>query len=115
MGVCIPQVISTQPDWEEFRRTMTVRVTQRHLDFASLMFDVMTKCEDALFGRLWQNHLDNANLSENQPRNVTDNTAKNVAQLDEEFTTAVVKRILNYTSNATASTTCSQLCKKGYA
>lgn len=115
MAVCIPQVISTQPDWEEFRRTMTVRVTQRHLDFASLMFDVMTKCEDALFGRLWQEHINNAQLSENQPRNVTDNTAKNVALLDEEFTTADVKRIWNYTSNATASTTCSQLCKKGYA
>lgn len=115
MAVCIPQVISTQPDWEEFRRTMTARITQRHLDFASLMFEVMIKCEDALFGRLWEHHLDNAQRIENQPRNVTDNTAKNVAQLDEEFTTADVKRIWNYTSNATASTTCSQLCEKGFA
>lgn len=115
MAVCIPQVISTQPDWEEFRRTMTVRVTQRHLDFATLMFDVMTKSEDALFGRLWQEHLNNAQLSENQPRNVTDNTARNFAQLDEEFTTADVQRVWKYTSNATASTTISQLCKKGYA
>lgn len=115
MAVCIPQVISTQPDWEEFRRTMTVRVTQRHLDFASLMFDVMTKCEDALFGRLWQEHINNAQLSENQPRNVTDNTAKNFAQLDVEFTTADVQRVWQYTSNATASTTIAQLCKKGYA
>ena len=115
MAVCIPQVISTQPDWEEFRRTMTVRVTQRHLDFASLMFEVMTKCEDALFGKLWEQHLDNAQRIENQPRNVTDNTAKNVAQLDEEFTTADVKRIWHYTANSTASTTCTLLCEKGYA
>ena len=115
MAVCIPQVISTQLNWEEFQRTMTVRITQRHLDFASLMFDVMTKCEDALFGRLWQDHLDNAQKSENQPRTVTDNTAKNFLQLNEEFTTADVQRVWNYTSNATASTTITQLCKKGYA
>ena len=115
MAVCIPQVISTQPNWDEFKRTMTVRVTQRHLDFASLMFDVMTKCEDALFGRLWQNSLDNAQKIENQPRTVTDNTAQKFALLDEEFTTADVQRIWPYTSNATASTTCSQLCEKGYA
>lgn len=115
MAVCIPQVISTQPDWEEFKRTMTVRITQRHLDFASLMFDVMTKCEDALFGRLWQAHLDSAQLNENQPRTVSDNTAKNFLQLDEEFTTADVQRVWKYTSNATASTTIKDLCKKGYA
>lgn len=115
MAICIPQVISTQPDWEVFKRTMTVRVTQRHLDFATLMFEVMMKCEDALFGRLWQNSIDNAHLAENQPRTVTDNTAKNFEMLEEVFTTADVQRVWKYTSNATASTTVKELCKKGYA
>lgn len=115
MAVCIPQVISTQPDWEEFRRTMTVRVTQHHLDFASLLFEVMIKCEYALFGRLWEKHFENAQLSENQPRTVTDNTEKNFAQLDDEFTTADVKHVWKYSSNTTASTTIKDLCKKGYA
>ena len=59
MAVCIPQVISTQPSWEEFVKTGVVTIEQHHLDFADLMCEIINKCEDALFGQLLQDMFDN--------------------------------------------------------
>ena len=50
MALCIPLVVSTQKSWEQFQQTMTVKVTKQHLEFATLMFEVLFTCEDALFG-----------------------------------------------------------------
>jgi hypothetical protein len=56
MALCIPQVISTQKSWEEFQQTMTVKITRQHLEFATLMFEILFACEDALFGLMWQDY-----------------------------------------------------------
>ena len=103
MAICIPQVISTQKSWEEFQQTMTVKITRQHLEFATLMFEVLFACEDALFGLMWQDYFDNENRDA-QPRITYDKTNEYYQQLPKEFTTNDVKTLWGYTSNATAST-----------
>ena len=103
MAICIPQVISTQKSWEEFQQTMTVKITRHHLEFATLMFEVLFACEDALFGLMWQDYFDNENRDA-QPRITYDKTNEYYQQLPKEFTTNDVKTLWGYTSNATAST-----------
>ena len=102
MAVCIPQVISTQPSWEEFVKTGEAKIEQHHLDFADLMCEIINKCEDALFGQLLQDMFEN-DARDTQLRRVYDKTAKFYAQLPDEFTTQDVMRICGYTKNDSAS------------
>ena len=112
MALCIPQVISTQKSWEEFLQTMTVKITRQHLDFATLMFEVLFACEEALFGLMWQDYFDNEQRDE-QPRIVYDKTNDYFQQLPHEFTTNDVKTVWGYTSNATASSRIRTLIEAG--
>jgi hypothetical protein len=112
MALCIPQVISTQKSWDEFQQTMTVKITRRHLDFATLMFEIIFACEDALFGQMWQDYFDNEHRNE-LPRVVYDKTNDYFQQLPRLFTTNDVKTIWGYTSNTTASTRISTLIQAG--
>ena len=102
MAVCIPQVISTQPSWEEFVKTGEAMIEQHHLDFADLMCEIINKCEDMLFGQLLQDMFDNE-ARDTMIRRVYDKTAKFFSLLPEEFTTQDVMRVFGYTSNSTAS------------
>ena len=102
MALCLPQVISTQKSWDEFQQTMTVKVTRQHLDFATLMFEVIFACEEALFGLMWQDYFDNE-YRDDQPRIVYDKTNDYYQQLSQEFTTQDVMSTWGYTSTATAS------------
>ena len=102
MAVCIPQVISTQPSWEEFVKTGVCQIEQYHLDFAELMCEIINKCEDALFGQLLQDMYDNE-ARDTQLRRVYDKTAKFYSMLPEEFTTQDVMRVWGYRSNVNAS------------
>ena len=102
MAVCIPQVISTQPSWEEFVKTGEVKIEEHHLDFADLMCEIINKCEDALFGQLLQDMFDNE-ARDTQIRRVYDKTSKFYAMLPEEFTTQDVMRTFGYTRIDTAS------------
>ena len=112
MALCIPQVISTQKSWDEFQRTMTVKITRQHLEFATLMFEIIFACEDALFGLMWQDYFDNEHRDE-QPRTVYDKTNEFFQQLPRLFTTNDVKTIWGYTSNTTASTRINTLIETG--
>ena len=103
MALCIPQVISTQKSWEEFQQTMTVKVTRQHLEFATLMFEVLSSCEEYLFGQMWQDYYDGENR-DSQPRITYDKTNEYFQSLPYEFTTQNVMDIWGYSSNATAST-----------
>jgi len=103
MAACIPQVISTQPSWEELQQSMTVTITRQHLAFADFIFDVLLHCEEALFGQLWQDAFESEER-EKLPRVVADRTSEFYARLPEEFTTADVKKLWGYSSNTTAST-----------
>ena len=105
MAVCIPQVISTQPSWEEFVKTGVVKIEQHHLDFADLMCEIINKCEDALFGQLLQDMFDNE-ARDTQLRRVYDKTAKFYAMLPDEFTTQDVVKVFGYTKTAAASRKC---------
>ena len=105
MAVCIPQVISTQPSWEEFVKTGVVKIEQQHLDFADLMCEIINKCEDALFGQLLQDMFDNE-ARDTQLRRVYDKTAKFYAMLPDEFTTQDVVKVFGYTKTAAASRKC---------
>ena len=102
MAVCIPQVISTQPSWEDFVKTGVAKIEQHHLDFADLMCEIINKCEDALFGQLLQDMFEN-DARDTQLRRVYDKTAKFYAQLPDEFTTQDVMKICGYTKNDSAS------------
>ena len=102
MAVCIPQVISTQPSWEAFAKTGEVVIEQHHLDFATLMLEIVNKCEDALFGQLLQDMFDNE-ARDTQLRRVYDKTARFYAQLPDEFTTQDVMRVWGYNRVDTAS------------
>ena len=102
MAVCIPQVISTQPSWEEFVKTGVVKIEQHHLDFADLMCEIINKCEDALFGQLLQDMFDNE-ARDTQLRRVYDKTAKFYAMLPDEFSTQDVMRVWGYSKIVNAS------------
>jgi hypothetical protein len=108
MAICIPHVLSTQKSWEDLQRTMTVKVTQQHLDFATLMLDVLLSCEDALFGQLWQDYFDNEERDA-PVRATTNKTAQFYQMLPDNFTTAEVKSIWGYSSKSTASDKCKEL------
>ena len=103
MALCIPQAISTQKSWEEFMQTMTVKITRQHLDFATLMFEVLSTCEEHLFGQMWQDFFDNE-MRDSMPRITYDKTNEHFEELPTEFTTQNVMDIWGYTSNSTAST-----------
>lgn len=102
MAVCIPQVISTQPSWEEFVKTGECQIEQHHLDFATLICEIINKCEDALFGQLLQDMYDNE-ARDTQLRRVQDKTAQYFAKLPDEFTTQDVMRIWGYSFNTNAT------------
>jgi len=110
MAVCIPQVISTQPSWDEFVKTGEAKIEQYHLDFADLMCEIINKCEDALFGQLLQDMFDNE-TRDTQLRRVYDKTAKFYAMLPDEFTTQDVMRVWGYSSNSLASRRVAELEK----
>ena len=111
MAVCIPQVISTQPSWEEFVKTGEAKIEQYHLDFAELMCEIINKCEDALFGQLLQDMFANE-ARDTQLRRVYDKTAKFYSMLPEEFTTKDVVKIFGYSSISTASSKCDKFVKE---
>lgn len=112
MALCIPQVISTQKSWEQFQQTMTVKVTRQHLDFATLMFEVLSTCEETLFGQMWQDFYDNE-VRDTQPRITYDKTNEHFAQLPANFTTQDVMKIWGYSSNSTASSRIKEFIEAG--
>jgi hypothetical protein len=82
---------------------MTVKITNQHLEFATLMFEVLSSCEEYLFGQMWQDYYDGENR-DSQPRITYDKTNEYFQSLPYEFTTQNVMDIWGYSSNATAST-----------
>ncbi len=112
MTVCLPHVISTQESLEDFKKTMTVKITKQHLDLATLMFDVMLKCEDKLFGELWQAYFDNEKMGTTARIN-SDRTMEMLGQLNKEFTTAEVKELFKYSVLSSASDKCKDLMDSG--
>ena len=112
MVLCIPLVLSTQKSWEQVKQTMTVKITQQHLDFATLMFDVLLSSEDLLFGQLWQDYFDNEER-DCMVRKIYDKTSEFFQQLPHQFTTQDVMDTWGYSSNSTASTRIKQMCEDG--
>lgn len=112
MAICIPQVVSTQKSWEEFQQTMTVKITKQHLEFATLMFEILFACEETLFGLMWQDYFDNEER-DTQTRAVYDKTSDYFESLPQEFTTKNVMDIWGYSSNTTASARITTLIKSG--
>ena len=112
MALCIPMAISTQKSWNEFQKTMTVKITKQHLDFANVMFDVLLSCEEHLFGQLWQDYFDNEN-KDTLSRIVHDKTAQNFELLPNTFTTSDVMNVWSFSTNTTASDKCKQLLDRG--
>jgi hypothetical protein len=112
MAICIPQVVSTQKSWEEFLQTMTMKVTRQHLDFATLVFEILFACEEALFGLMWQDYFDNEER-DTQTRIIYDKTSEHFESLPEEFTTKNVMDTWGYSSNTTASARIKTLIESG--
>ena len=110
MAVCIPQVISTQPSWDEFVKTGVCQIEEHHLAFADLMCEIINKCEDALFGQLLQDMYDNE-ARDTLLRRVYDKTAKFYSLLPEEFTTQDVMKTWGYSRIDSASKKIADLIK----
>lgn len=101
----IPHVLSTQKSLEEVQRTMTVTITKQHLDFATLMFDVISSNEEVLFGQMLQDFLVNEKRDK-KIRNTYDKTAKFYKLLPDTFTTQNVREIWGFSTISTASNKC---------
>ena len=91
---------------------MTVTITKQHLDFATLMFDVVSSTEESLFGQMLQDFLDNENRDK-KIRNTYDKTAKFYKLLPDIFTTQNVKDIWGFSTTSTASNKCNLLEGQG--
>ncbi len=84
---------------------MTVTITKQHLDFATLMFDVISSNEEVLFGQMLQDFLVNEKRDK-KIRNTYDKTAKFYKLLPDTFTTQNVKEIWGVSTISTASNKC---------
>lgn len=91
---------------------MTVKVTRQHLDFATLVFEILFACEEALFGLMWQDYFDNEER-DTQTRIIYDKTSEHFESLPEEFTTKNVMDTWGYSSNTTASARIKTLIESG--
>ena len=67
------------------------------------MFEVLSSCEEYLFGQMWQDYYDGENR-DSQPRITYDKTNEYFQSLPSEFTTQNVMEIWGYSSTTTAST-----------
>ena len=65
---------------------MTMKITKQHLEYASLMFEILFACEETLFRLMWQKNFDNDERN-TQTRAVYDRTSEYFESLPQEFTT----------------------------
>jgi len=100
----IPRILARQ--YEEFRKTGKLEITDDDLKFSTLMYDAVIYFQDHFFGQMLQDSWDNA-AREYVPRRKNSKNAENYKALPEVFTAKDVMNALGIENNPA-----SQQCKR---
>ena len=93
----IPRIVARQ--YDEFRKTGKLEVTDDDLKFSTLMYDAVIYFQDHFFGQMLQDSWDNA-AREYVPRKRNSKNAEAYRSLPESFTAKEVMAILNIEADA---------------
>ena len=63
-----------------------MKITEQHMGYTSLMFEILFAFEERLFRLMWQDYFDNEERN-TQTRSVYDKTSEYFESLPQEFTT----------------------------
>ena len=100
----IPRILARQ--YEEFKKTGKLEITDDDLKFSTLMYDAVIYFQDHFFGQMLQDSWDNA-AREYVPRRKNSKNAENYKALPEVFTAKDVMNALGIENNPA-----SQQCKR---
>ena len=100
----IPRILARQ--YEEFKKTGKLDITDDDLKFSTLMYDAVIYFQDHFFGQMLQDSWDNA-AREYVPRRKNSKNAENYKALPEVFTAKDVMNALGIENNPA-----SQQCKR---
>ena len=100
----IPRILARQ--YEEFKKTGKLDITDDDLKFSTLMYDAVIYFQDHFFGQMLQDSWDNA-AREYVPRRKNSKNAENYKALPEVFTAKDVMQVLDIENNPA-----NQQCKR---
>jgi len=106
----IPRIVARQ--YDEFKKTGKLEVTDDDLKFSTLMYDAVIYFQDHFFGQMLQDSWDNA-AREYVPRKKNSKNAEAYRQLPESFTTKDVMAVLDIERDA-ASKQCQRWLTHGF-
>ena len=93
----IPRIVARQ--YNEFKKTGKLEVTDDDLKFSTLMYDAVIYFQDYFFGQMLQDSWDNAER-EYVPRRKNSKNADAYSSLPETFTTKDVQQVLDLEADA---------------
>ena len=106
----IPRIVARQ--YDEFRKTGKLEVTDDDLKFSTLMYDAVIYFQDHFFGQMLQDSWDNA-AREYVPRKRNSKNAEAYRSLPESFTTKDVMAVLDIERDA-ANKQCQRWLTHGF-
>ena len=106
----IPRIVARQ--YNEFKKTGKLEVTDDDLQFSTLMYDAVIWFQDYFFGQMLQDSWDNAER-EYVPRRKNSKNADAYSSLPETFTTKDVQQVLDLEMEA-ASKQCQRWVTHGF-
>ena len=106
----IPRIVARQ--YNEFKKTGKLEVTDDDLKFSTLMYDAVIWFQDYFFGQMLQDSWDNAER-EYVPRRKNSKNADAYSSLPETFTTKDVQQVLDLEMEA-ASKQCQRWVTHGF-
>ena len=106
----IPRIVARQ--YDQFKKTGKLEVTDDDLKFATLMYDAVIWFQDYFFGQMLQDSWDNAER-EYVPRRKNSKNADAYSSLPETFTTKDVQQVLDLEMEA-ASKQCQRWVTHGF-
>ena len=107
----IPRIVARQ--YDEFRKTGKLEVTDDDLKFSTLIYDAVIYFQDHFFGQMLQDSWDNA-AREYVPRKRNSKNAEAYRQLPETFTTKDVMAVLDLEEDNAARQQCQRWLVHGF-
>ena len=107
----IPRIVARQ--YDEFKKTGKLEVTDDDLKFSTLMYDAVIYFQDHFFGQMLQDSWDNA-AREYVPRKRNSKNAEAYRQLPETFTTKDVIEVLDLEEVNAARQQCQRWLVHGF-
>ena len=106
----VPRILARE--YDTFRKTGQLEITDDDLKFATLMYDAVIYFQDYFFGQMLQDSWDNAER-EYVPRRRNTKNADAYRELPEQFTAKEVMQILDIEQDA-ARQQCNRWLKHGF-